>query len=93
MEPGRFIVANAGYLLCKVTARKQTSQKIFYGTDTGFNHLIRPALYGSHHNIINLSPCTLPLEKVIVCGNICECSDNLGVDIMIAGQIGDILCI
>lgn len=93
IEPGRFIVANAGILLCKVTARKQTSEKVFYGTDTGFNHLIRPALYGSHHNIENLSLCDLPQEKSVICGNICECTDNLGTDIMISARIGDILCI
>jgi len=57
IEPGRFIVADTGVLLCRITARKQTSKKVFYGTDTGFNHLIRPNLYGAHHEIINLSPC------------------------------------
>jgi len=57
------------------------------------NHLIRPALYGSHHNIINLSPCDLPKENAFICGNICECADTLGSNIEISGKIGDILCI
>ena len=49
IQPGRFLVANAGVLLCKITARKSTGTHIFYGTDTGFNHLIRPNLYGAYH--------------------------------------------
>jgi diaminopimelate decarboxylase len=80
-------------LLCRVTARKQTSTKVFYGTDTGFNHLIRPALYGAHHNIVNLTPCTRVPELATICGNICECTDNLLANTMISANIGDILCI
>ena len=80
-------------MLCKITAKKKTPEKIFYGTDTGFTHLIRPALYGSHHNIYNLTPNDLPKEKVTICGNICECTDNLGESIEISGEIGDILMI
>jgi diaminopimelate decarboxylase len=49
IEPGRYVVADSAVLLCTVTATKKTSLKKFIGTDTGFNHLIRPALYGSHH--------------------------------------------
>jgi len=49
IEPGRFIVADSATLLCTITARKNTPEMTFYGTDTGFNHLIRPALYGAHH--------------------------------------------
>lgn len=86
-------MANSGVLLCRITARKQTAKRIFYGTDTGMNHLIRPALYGSHHNIYNLSPCDLPKENAYICGNICECADTLGSNIEISGRIGDILCI
>ena len=93
IEPGRFLVGDSGILLCEITARKQTSERIFYGTNTGFNHLIRPALYGSHHNIFNMAQDGRPTEKATVCGNICECTDNLGVNIDISGKIGDILCI
>lgn len=49
VEPGRYIVADSSVLLCTVTASKKTPEKHFLGTDTGFNHLIRPALYGAYH--------------------------------------------
>lgn len=53
VEPGRFIVADCGTLLCTVTAYKKTPCKTFLGTDTGFSQLLRPALYGAHHEIYN----------------------------------------
>lgn len=55
------------------------------------NHLIRPALYGSHHEIVNLTNSEPGTQKVTICGNICECSDILGSDIQISGKVGDIL--
>lgn len=87
------MVADSSVLLCTITATKKTSEKVFYGTDTGFNHLIRPALYGSHHEIINLTDPNAEKEVVSVCGNICECTDYLGVDLQLGGKIGDILAI
>jgi diaminopimelate decarboxylase len=70
-EPGRYIIADSSVLLCKVTATKKTPEKVFIGTDTGFNHLIRPALYGSHHDIINLTNPAPSRELATICGNIC----------------------
>lgn len=94
IEPGRFLVAECGILLCQLTARKETSQKVFYGVNTGFNHLIRPAFYKSHHGIWNMNAREGDKEeKVTICGNICESSDNLGVDIPMSGKHGDIVCI
>jgi diaminopimelate decarboxylase len=78
-------VGDCGILLSKLTAKKETPERIFYGLDTGFNHLLRPALYGSHHEIYNISRPDSPKEDVTVCGNICECSDNLGHGIQIGG--------
>lgn len=73
-------------------ARKSTPTHIFYGTDTGFNHLIRPALYGAHHEIVNLSDKDANLESsVSICGNICECTDIFVSGINFGGKIGDIL--
>jgi len=43
--------------------------------DTGMNHLLRPALYGAYHRIVNLSSPDAPLETVEVVGNVCESSD------------------
>ena len=54
-EPGKFLVSEAGYFLTKVNAIKQTTSTVFAQVDSGFNHLIRPMLYGSHHEIINIS--------------------------------------
>ena len=54
-EPGKFLVSEAGYFLTKVNAVKQTTSTVFAQVDSGFNHLIRPMLYGSQHEIINIS--------------------------------------
>ena len=54
------MVSEAGYFLTKVNAIKQTTSTVFAQVDSGFNHLIRPMLYGSHHEIINISN---PKEK------------------------------
>ena len=54
-EPGKFLVSEAGYFLTKVNAVKQTTSTVFAQVDSGFNHLIRPMLYGSHHEISNIS--------------------------------------
>ena len=81
VEPGRYLVADSGTLLCTVTATKTTPERTFIGTDTGFSHLMRPALYGAHHNIINLTNSSETRKKSTVCGNICESTDILGNEI------------
>ncbi len=75
IEPGRYIVAEAGYLLATASNRKETPNHVFVGTDSGFNHLIRPAMYGSYHSIINASRVEGEKEKIVVAGNICESGD------------------
>ncbi len=79
IEPGRFLVAESGVLLCTVNTIKQTPKHKFVGVDTGFNHLIRPMAYGSYHPIIVVDNCNgnsgEKKEKVAVCGNICESGD------------------
>ncbi len=50
-EPGKFLVSQAGYFVTQVNVVKQTTSTIFAQVDSGFNHLIRPMLYGSHHHI------------------------------------------
>ena len=76
IEPGRFIVAESGLLLCTVNTIKQTPGHKFVGVDTGFNHLIRPMAYGSYHPIMVVENCKSAVkEKVAVCGNICESGD------------------
>jgi diaminopimelate decarboxylase len=75
LEPGRFIVAEAGYLLAEVNNIKTTPAHKFVGVNTGFNHLIRPMAYGSYHRIVNATNLKGKYEKVVVAGNLCESGD------------------
>jgi len=76
-EPGRYVVGPAGYLVAEVTCRKESGGLTFIGLDTGMNHLLRPALYGACHRVVNLSAPEAPLEWVEVVGNVCETTDVL----------------
>jgi len=79
MEPGRFLVAQAGVLLAPVTQTKSKGPVHYVGLGTGMNSLIRPALYGSYHEIANLSrPDEAPAITADVVGPICETGDVLG---------------
>jgi diaminopimelate decarboxylase/aspartate kinase len=81
MEPGRFLVAKAGVLVALVTQLKGKGDVQYVGIATGMNSLIRPALYGAHHDIRNLTRLQEPMShKVNVVGPICESADQLGVD-------------
>ena len=75
-EPGRYLVAESGVLLCTVNAVKTTPKHKFACVNTGFNHLIRPMAYGSYHPIVNAN-CVESgeKEKVIIAGNVCETGD------------------
>ena len=75
LEPGRFLVAESGILLTKITAIKQNPKYKFIGVDTGFNHLIRPILYNSYHEIQSVGDKRKKRENVSICGNICESGD------------------
>jgi diaminopimelate decarboxylase/aspartate kinase len=79
LEPGRYVVAQAGVLLGRVTQIKRKGEVLFVGTDVGMNSLIRPALYGAHHQIFNLSRLgEKPSMTAHVVGPICESGDVLG---------------
>ena len=80
LEPGRYLVAEAGVLLARVTQLKDKGASAFVGVATGMNSLIRPALYGAHHDIVNLSRLDAagPLREFDVVGPICETGDVLG---------------
>jgi diaminopimelate decarboxylase len=71
-EPGKFLVSEAGYFLTKVNVVKQTTSTVFAGVDSGFNHLIRPMLYGSQHHIENISNPKGKERFYTVVGYICE---------------------
>ncbi|MCB9761427.1 MAG: bifunctional aspartate kinase/diaminopimelate decarboxylase [Alphaproteobacteria bacterium] len=81
MEPGRFIIATAGALLARVNQVKGKDGRRFVGVDAGMNSLIRPALYGAWHEILNLSRLDAPPAWTAdVVGPICETGDVLGHD-------------
>ncbi len=81
MEPGRFLVANSGVLLAKVTQTKMKGSSGYIGLETGMNSLIRPALYGAWHNIVNLSRISDHANiTATVVGPMCETGDILGTD-------------
>lgn len=71
-EPGKFLVSEAGVFLAKVNVVKQTTSTVFAQIDSGFNHLIRPMLYGSQHEIINISNPEGRERFYSVVGYICE---------------------
>ncbi len=75
LEPGRLLVGNAGVLLTRVRYIKRTGDKKFAIVDAGMNDLIRPALYGSYHEIVpveELRSCRSPIDIV---GPVCESGD------------------
>lgn len=81
LEPGRFFVADSGVILAKVTQCKEKGKVNFIGIETGMNSLIRPALYGAYHEIVNLTRLHDEKNGVAhIVGPICESSDTLGYD-------------
>jgi diaminopimelate decarboxylase len=81
LEPGRFLVAQAGALLTEVIATKQNRTKRFVITDAGMNDLIRPSLYRAHHAIEPVSaPLTPGTQVVDVVGPVCETGDFFARD-------------
>ena len=81
LEPGRYRVAQSGVLLSRVTQVKGKGDMRYVGIGTGMNSLIRPALYGSYHEIVNLTKADeSPTDTVTVVGPICETGDRLGSD-------------
>lgn len=95
LEPGRYLVAGAGVLLARVTQVKRKGSRLFVGVATGMNSLIRPALYGAHHEIVNLTrPAEAAEEVATVVGPICETGDRFGVDRLLPrSEEGDVLLI
>ena len=92
-EPGKFLVSEAGYFLVKTNVVKETPARVFAGVDSGMNHLLRPMMYDSYHEIVNLSNPTGEPHVYSVVGYICE-TDNLGWDRKLHQvREGDILAI
>lgn len=74
-EPGKYMVAESGYLLVTVNTLKDNNGRLIAGTDSGFPQLIRPVLYGAYHHIRNISNPDGGTRTYDVCGNICETGD------------------
>ncbi len=95
LEPGRYVVAEAGVLLTRVTQLKGKGDMRYVGVATGMNSLIRPALYGAYHEIVNLTRADAPVTDIVtVVGPICETGDRLGSDrLMPECREGDVILI
>ena len=86
LEPGRYLVAESGTLLARVTSKRISAGVEWIGVDTGFNHLVRPSKYSAYHHILNASRGTnaslrtswdpgVVRDEVVVAGNLCESGD------------------
>lgn len=92
LEPGKFLVSEAGYLLVRTNVVKQTGTTVFAGVDSGQNHLIRPMFYNAYHQILNLSnPHGVPQTYTVV-GYICETDNFAEARQLPEIRPGDILC-
>lgn len=80
MEPGRFLVGPAGWLLTRVLDLKRTDQRTFCIVDAAMTDLIRPALYGAYHDIVPVVGPDRPTEAMDVVGPVCESGDFLARD-------------
>jgi diaminopimelate decarboxylase len=78
IEPGRYLVAESGYLITEIRAVKRSGGNVFYLLDAGFNNLARPILYGAYHHM-SIAPAdgnlNRPLQEVVVGGPLCESGD------------------
>jgi diaminopimelate decarboxylase/aspartate kinase len=95
LEPGRYLVADAGVLLARVTQLKRKGAVRYVGVDAGMNALIRPALYEAWHEIVNLTRLDEPAGELMqIVGPICESGDVLGSNRRLpACREGDVMLI
>ncbi len=94
IEPGRFLVAQAGALLARVLYVKRNGTKNFVITDAAMNDLIRPALYQAHHEIVPVRPRAGKAQIVDVVGPICESGDFFARDRKLAPvEPGDLVAL
>ena len=95
IEPGRYLVCDAGVLLTRVNAVKSTGNKEFIGVDAGFNTLIRPVMYDAYHEIVRADIVGATTERIYdIVGPLCESGDFLAKDRKLQEtRIGDLLVI
>lgn len=93
-EPGKYLVADSGCLLVQVNTVKNNKGRLIVGTNSGFNHLIRPVLYGAYHHIVNISNPHGTPKTYDIYGNICESGDYFATEREIAEiRTGDYLAV
>ena len=92
-EPGRALIGKAGILLTEVEYIKNSSEKNFMIINAAMNDLMRPALYGAFHEIINLSPTDSEKKNYDIVGPVCETGDFLGKDRLLSAEEGNILAV
>jgi len=94
LEPGRFLVAQAGALVARVLQVKRNGKKTFVITDAAMNDLIRPALYQAHHEIVPVTPRAGRPRVVDVVGPVCETGDFFAHDRKLAPvEPGDLVAL
>jgi diaminopimelate decarboxylase len=104
IEPGRFLVAESGYLVTEVRAVKKVGSRNFILVDAGFNDLMRPVLYGAYHHMTLLDAQGMPVSRpghlCVVGGPLCEAGDIFTQDeqgvtprMLPEAQVGDLLVI
>jgi diaminopimelate decarboxylase len=93
LEPGRSIVGPAGVLLTRVEYLKLDKEKRFAVVDASMSELMRPALYGSYHEIVEVGAAAGAPQRFDVVGPVCESTDVLGTDRALAIEPGSLLAI
>ena len=95
LEPGRFLVGQAGVLVARVVDIKpQAGGKLFVIVDAGMTELMRPMLYGAYHRIEHVQSVSRPDAICDVVGPICETTDTLGKDRQLAQpEVGDLMAV
>ena len=93
LEPGRFLVAQAGVLLTRVLFTKANGSKRFVVTDAAMNDLIRPALYSAHHEVLPVREGAAQAEVADLVGPVCESGDFFARDRAIAATAGDLVAV
>ena len=93
LEPGRFLIAQAGVLLTRVLFTKASGSKRFVVTDAAMNDLIRPALYGAHHEVLPVREASGEAQVADLVGPVCESGDFFARDRALHAEAGDLLAV